>query len=720
MVIRKDLTKFFGRAREEVHTLGTTPAPVHTIDAVLAGDHPHRHRISPLTLLALGAGVCLLAGWLIFARSPFERSTAPTGAGGTRPLAAQALATAGGSAQAAVAGGIVVRVNQVGFAPGAEKTAIAMTRAPLRTRTFRVLDSHGRTVLTGVAGPDRGGWNRPWAHTYQLDFSAVRATGVYVVALGAPGREVRSPAFGVGVSDYATLAARAVSFLREQRDGAEVDSSLLARMPSHLEDAHASVYRTPAYRGEVLSGALRPAGGAPVNVSGGWADSGDYLKFVETASFVEDLLLYTLREHPSALGAAEPQLMAEARYGLNWLGRMWSQRAGVLLYQVGIGGGNARIEGDHDVRWRLPQHDDTLRVRPGRGAYYVRYRPVFQDGAGGKPISPNLAGRMAAAFGLCAQLFKDSEPAYAHQCLVWGQTIFDRADTHPRSLVTTTPLDFYPEQEWQDDMELGAAELFRATATTTDLTGLPHPDPLHWFGLADHWAQEYMVSPLAGTDTLNLYDVGALAHLELTEDRAYAPAKTVAHMQTKPATVLEDMHDQLSAAQRLFAAHDPFGIAYHYADNDTVAHLLGLFIEGRIYDQIAGNHSYEGFAQRQFDAVLGRNPWGASFVVGAGNRFPVCLHHQVANLVGSLNGRPPLLLGAVVPGPVDVHQLSGLSAAEGYRPCPVRGGAGAGAYAQFNGRGAGYEDNVLADVSNEPSDDLAALSLLAFASETHG
>jgi hypothetical protein len=656
---------------------------------------------------------------LIFAPSLFDRSSAPTDAGAVRLLSAQALGTPGTAAQAAGAGGIVVRVDQVGFAPGTPKTAIVMTRAPLRTRAFRVLDPQGRTVLTGVPARDGGGWNRPWTHTYELDFSAVKAPGVYAIALTERGREVRSPAFGVGESDYAILAARAVSFLREQRDGTEVDSSLLARMPSHLEDAHARVYRTPAYSGEVLSGALRPAGGAPVNVSGGWADAGDYLKFVETTSFVEDLLLYTLRQHPTALGAAEPQLLAEARHGLSWLGQMWGQRGGVLLYQVGIGGGNARIEGDHDVRWRLPQHDDTLKVKPGRGAYYVRYRPVFADGTGGRPISPNLAGRMAAAFGLCAQLFKDSEPAYAHQCLLWGQTIFDRADMHPRSLLTTTPHTYYPEQEWQDDLELGAAELFRATATTTDRAGLPHPDPLYWFTQADHWAQEYMTSPLDGTDTFNLYDVAALAHLELMEDRSYAPATAVARMQSKRATVLEDLHDQLSAAQRV-AGRDPFGIGYQYVNDDTTAHLLGLFLEGRIYDQIAGSNLYEGFAQRQLDAVLGRNPWGLSFVVGAGSRFPVCLHHQVANLVGSLEGRPPLLLGAVVPGPVNVRELRGLSAAEGYRPCPARGRPGGGGYAQFDGRGAGYRDNVLADVSNEPSDDLAAEALLAFATVTHG
>ena len=296
---------------------------------------------------------------------------------------------------------------------------------------------------------------------------------------------------------------------------------------------------------------------------------------------------------------------------------------------------------------------------------------------------------------------------------MWGQTIFDRANRHPDSLVTTTPYDYYPEQQWQADMELGADELLRATATSADKTGLPHPDPVYWFQQADHWGQGYMESPLDGTDTFNLYDVAALAHLELTEDRRYAPATALARMQSTPATVLEDLHDQLAAAQRV-AAQDPFGIGYAYVNDDTTSHLLGLSIQGRIYDQISGTSTYEGFAQRQLDAVLGQNAWGLSFVVGAGSRFPLCPSHQVANLSGSLNGQTPLLLGAVVPGPVKASELRGLSAAEGYRPCPRSAG---NPYAQFSGRGAAYRDNVLAYATNEPSDDIAALALLALAME---
>jgi hypothetical protein len=609
-------------------------------------------------------------------------------------------------------GGILVRVNQVGFPAAAPKSATVLSRTKLRSRAFRVVNAAGATVLRASARPDRGAWNARWRHAYPLEFSSLSAPGNYQVVLDEPG-EVRSSTFQVGGTSYSQLAANELGFLGEQRDGPEVDPSLLSREPAHLTDAHALLYRTPVYRKDVLQGSLAPLSGSPVDVSGGWSDAGDYLKFVETASFVEDMLLYTLRQDPTALGAEQPKLLAEARYGLSWLGRMWNQRTGVLLYQVGVGDGNARIEGDHDVSWRLPQHDETLRVRPRRGAYYIRYRPVFEDGAGGTPISPNLAGRMAAAFALCSQVFQASEPAYAHQCLLWGQTIFDRANTHPRSLLTTSPYDYYPEQEWQADMELGATELFRATATSTDTTGLLHPNALFWFHQADHWAQKYMESPLDGTDTFNLYDVAALAHLELAEDRSYAPAIALRRMESTPPTLLEDLRDQLAAAQRV-AVRDPFGIGYTYANDDTSSHLLGLFIEGRIYDRISGSNRYEAFAQRQLDAVLGQNAWGLSFVVGAGSRFPLCLHHQVANLSGSLNGQPPLLLGAVVPGPVKASELRNLSAAEGYRRCPTGGG---NPYAQFSGRGAGYEDNVLADATNEPSDDLAAIALLAFAME---
>jgi hypothetical protein len=66
---------------------------------------------------------------------------------------------------------------------------------------------------------------------------------------------------------------------------------------------------------------------------------------------------------------------------------------------------------------------------------------------------------------------------------------------------------------------------------------------------------------------------------------------------------------------------------------------------------------------------------------------------------------------------VKAGELHGLSVPEGARRCPARGG---NPYAQFSGRNATYEDNVRAYPTNEPSDDIAALALLAFAREAAG
>ena len=58
---------------------------------------------------------------------------------------------------------------------------------------------------------------------------------------------------------------------------------------------------------------------------------------------------------------------------------------------------------------------------------YIRNRPVFRAGPPGSLISPNLAGRDAAAFAECFVVFKTTDPAFANRCLTGG-----RAHLRPR------------------------------------------------------------------------------------------------------------------------------------------------------------------------------------------------------------------------------------------------------------------------------------------------
>src|SRR5262249_22592767 len=146
--------------------------------------------------------------------------------------------------------------------------------------------------------------------------------------------------------------------------------------------------------------------GTRVDASGGWWDAGDYLKFLQTTSYTVDLLLAGVRDFPAQMGTGSTtaNFSAEARFGTDWLLRMWDAPTRTLYYQVGIGEGTAKTVGDHDI-WRLPQADDTFNGNDPLYRY-IRNRPVFRAGEPGSPISPNLAGRDAAALALCSQVFR--------------------------------------------------------------------------------------------------------------------------------------------------------------------------------------------------------------------------------------------------------------------------------------------------------------------------
>jgi endoglucanase len=574
---------------------------------------------------------------------------------------------------------------------------------------FRIVDAEGRTVYRGRAGGSTGSWSARYSHVYPLDFDRVRATGTYTVVVSG----ASSPRFPIEPPRklYSAPLANSRFFYEAERDGPDFIRSALRTAPGHLNDEHAMTYLTPkANADDGFNGDLKPLG-VRINASGGWWDAGDYPKFVETTSYTVALMLLGVRDYPGELGAGAgaSNFTGEAAFGTNFLLRMWNDRTRTLYYQVGIGEGNSKIVGDHDI-WRLPQADDTYGGKNPRFRY-IRHRPVFRAGPPGSRVSPNLAGRDAAAFALCYQDFRKSRPSLAKRCLLSGEHIFDLADTSPKGpLLTVFTHDFYPESSWQDDLELGAIELYDALAAGPRPSGLPHAQPLHYLRLAAHWANRYIHSRWDGTDTLNLYDVSGIAHYELY--RALGRAGHVSGLQTTRRALLADLEQQLAGAIRQ-AHRDPFGFGFTWAQWDTTSHGAGLALTASEVDQLAGTHRYATWSSRWLGNIFGANAWGVSLVVGDGTTFPDCMQHQVANLVGSLDGRPPILRGAVVEGP-NAHAASGV--VSGMRRCPAGGGD---PYRPFDSK-AVFEDNMQSYSTVEPAIDLGASLPLALARQATG
>jgi endoglucanase len=621
---------------------------------------------------------------------------------------------AGASASRAAAATAFVRVNQLGYATASQaKRAYLMSSAAETGATFSVRNGTGTAVYTAPIGANLGKWSRSYPFVYALDLSPVAAAGMYTVSVNGP-VAATSPRFRIDTATnvYSGALARSLFFFRTQRDGPNFVANALRTAPGHLNDQNAMTYLTPnANSSGTFSGDLAPLG-VRTDASGGWWDAGDYLKFVQTTSYTVDVLLAGVRDFPAQMGAgsSSSNFTAEAKFGANWLLRMWDDPTRTLYYQVGIGEGNSKTRGDHDI-WRLPQADDTY---GGTDPVYryIRNRPVFRAGPPGSPISPNLAGRDAAALAEAFQVFRGSDATFANRSLLAAEHIFDLANTNPSgNLLTVIPFSFYPESDWRDDLELGATELYFAVAGGNLPAGLPHTDPLFYLQRAAHWANAYITGPNDAADTLNLYDVSGLAHYELY--RAIAQAGNPAGLETTQAALLADMKKELDGALAQ-GATEPFGFGFPWGTWDTTSHGAGLSVMASEYDQLTGTHAYGAYSQVWLANILGANAWGSSFIVGDGTTFPHCLQHQVANLAGSLDGSPPVLAGAAVEGPNGTATRGLLS---GMNPCPANG---VDAFARFNGHRAEWKDDMQSYSNTEPAIDLTASSPLAFARQMAG
>ncbi|HEY2272196.1 MAG TPA: glycoside hydrolase family 9 protein [Jatrophihabitantaceae bacterium] len=601
------------------------------------------------------------------------------------------------TAGAAAAPKAHLRVDQAGYLPHESKWAVLMTSAESGGVRFDIR-RHGSVVRHGTVGTtDRGSWNATYRHTYAVRFSELHKSGRYTLVVHST-PTVREPIRVRSMSSlYRTVLGDGVNFYQVQRDGKDVIPGALHRKPSHLHDAHADVYKTPHFNpntDEITDPKLTKIGG-PVNVSGGWFDAGDFLKFTHTAAFGDDILLSAQRE----LGKHAPaSLKAEAHYGLRWLEKMWRPKTKTLYVQVGTGNGtsNGKWFGDHDL-FRLPQKDD--KNTDPKLKYATSHRPVFEAAKPGTPISPNLAGRVAAAFALAAQVDPKKQAADEYHQAV---SILKLADTAspPNPLTTALPNDFYPEDTWRDDMELGTAEAALAAERL-------HHSPAHWLRQSAHWAKGYFQHERG--DTFNLYDDSALAHADLVTAIRKHPISDLAVGKKQ---LIGDLARQLRGAAK-HADHDQFGASGNVDEFDVDAHTFGVIAMAGWYHRLTGRSTFDDLASLERDWLFGTNAWGVSFMVGVGQTFPHCMQHQVANLSGSLDGSKPIATGAVVNGPNSKGLFQGGLGGfqDGMRHCSVK------SFKPFDGQGSRYLDDVRSWQTDEPALDMTGAAIAAAAAQ---
>ncbi len=654
-----------------------------------------------------------------------------------------------------------VRVSQIGYESGKSPfRAYLMATTQESGAVFHVLDKDGKSVYSKAVGALLGTWSDSANLQYQvyaLDFS-VPEHGAYSISVKGP-VPAQSPSFAVDCPEslYSGLLLNTKFFYETERDGKEYIPNVLRSAPGHLNDRRAKVYKTPPLDDNdnisTTTSAL-DATGEIIDADGGWWDAGDYMKYVETISYTVALQEIGIRDFPKQMGREAPfhppapplaisyagnhagapitsDFTDEAGFGISFLLKMWNDTSKTLYYQVGNSQDwdNFSYLSDYDI-WRLPQADDNWEGCDS-DAKFICQRPAFVAGAPGSKISPNLAGRLAADFAVCYQLNRDSNRSLANQCLQNAEDIFDLADTSladPANsvdsgscpsgcLLTIIPFDGYPETVWDDDMELGATELYLALHDGSKglPKDLPHKSPEFYLKQAAQFARNYInnIYDQGGTDTLNLYDVSGLAHFELYRALGIAgdPGGLAITQTGIKKQLLQQVDDAIANA-----ASDAWGFGDSWS-SDTTSHGAGLSVMASEARSLTGRSDYDIYSQRWMANVLGANPWGSSFIVGDGSTFPNCIQHQVANLAGALDGTShgtPILWGAASEGPSS-EITSGL--VDGMLACPVNG---VDTFAPFNGNDgaydpsqtAFYQDNMQSYSTTEPAIDLTSTSFL--------
>jgi endoglucanase len=408
--------------------------------------------------------------------------------------------------------------------------------------------------------------------------------------------------------------------------------------PSHLHDA------------TVKGG---PFDGRRFDLTGGWMDAGDMIHFAQTTAYSAAVLEAAARVDPAHRG----RLNAAAAVGIRWL-RKAHPRPGLFIAQVGD-------QRDHDEGFRDPARDDRSGI-PGI-AYRRAYPGIPSGGVGG-----DIAGKAATALALAYDRTHDA--ADLRQAKQW----YAAGKAAGRS---TPPLPgrFYHDRHWKDSMAGGAAALFRSMGQRSYLadamrflrSSQSRPDGT--LGVVDSFAS-FAAADVCGA--LGARPMGPAADREFACER----------LREFGAIAVEQARENAFGMPGFFS----WGTTAQNGASGALAGLAGC---------AAGLRGGRAVAAGARDYLLGRNPFGRSFVVDYGRRAPAHPHHW------ALVFGPALPRGAVVGGPAPRAQIRD----QGFH---VQG--------PFDSRFATYEDRRADYVTSEPALDYAAATVLLLATLESG
>ncbi|XP_042493405.1 endoglucanase 9-like [Macadamia integrifolia] len=383
---------------------------------------------------------------------------------------------------------------------------------------------------------------------------------------------------------------------------------------------------------------------AHVDLTGGYYDAGDNVKFNFPMAYTTTMLSWSTLEYGKRMGSELPNARAAIRWATDYLLKCATATPGKLY--VGVGDPNA----DHKC-WERPEDMDTVRA-----VYSVSASNPGSD----------VAGETAAALAAASMVFRKVDPTYSKLLLRTAKKVMQFAvqyrGSYSDSLGSAVCPFYCSYSGYKDELLWGATWLLRATNDVTYLS---------------------LLKSLGAGDSTDIF----------SWDNKYAGAYVLLgrmHLLSKVTTYdsyrqeAEDfMCKILPNSPSTSTQYTSGGLMFKLSDSNlqyvtSISFLLttySKYMAATRHTFMCGNilvtpGTLRSLAKRQVDYILGENPMKMSYMVGFGGDYPRKIHHRGSSLpslashpqsIGcdggfqpyyySSNANPNILAGAIVGGP---------------------------------------------------------------------
>jgi len=499
---------------------------------------------------------------------------------GCTSAAVWAASADGAEAKAAEAAQLSIKMDQVGYPLDGPKVALVSAPAE-RFEVRRAADN--AVVFSGKLGSvefDELTGDRVQA----ADFSALRQAGSYYLAVPGVGR---SWTFSVSKNPFSHTYSLAMLGFYGQRCGTAVD--LGPEFPG---------YKHPACH---LKGEFHPSSGLSGerdNV-GGWHDAGDYGRYVVNSGISAGTLLWTweiygdkIKSIPLKMpesGNGTPDLLNEARWGIEWMLKMQDTDGGVWHKQTGAG----------FPAFIMPEADTE---------------PSKVIGTGSEPYKSTCAtADLAAVAAIAARVYQPYDAKFAAQALTAARKAWAWAEKNPNVAFSNPPginSGTYSDANCQDERLWAAAELWRSTGEASYhnfflssyaeyLTSLDSAPAEDWAHVGSMGLWSYALSTRAGKD--------AKVNQAIRERTVKAAQSLVERTRRNP------YHVSLQAKDYVWGSN---GVAANY----------GMYL--LIANELHPEKEFVDAARDNLHYLLGRNTFSLSWVTQVGEHAFQYPHHR--------------------------------------------------------------------------------------------